>query len=486
MASRVTQPLLWITVLLLAILGYLTSDKVFIKRTNFVDSMGSGFGEASYLDFNDSIGTAWSLAHTVVADADLVLLASPARVSKIQSFSLKNGKHRNCLADAQGIEEPFTERYQPRTSSFQLTSPIWGHVRRASWEWGSGDISREDFEAGMRNKHIIHYKLVGGRLFLNTSCSHHAVQKSTEEIIKFTLYMFPTLPDMEFLFYPGDDCNFGFATIKFNYCRDPTKRGGFALPVFDVWDKSTGPTQMGFYHACLDAQYPPHHRIPRVVWRGASNNPFTVTGADFYMSPRYRLHQLGLEHPDILDAKLTSLRGDFLALPVEVVTALNNTLGNHMTIEDFNRYCGILDVDGNAWAGRFGHSFMHYPTPTIKMETQYATFWDTLFAPGYTHLRFPSHMGTLVALSKKVIVDCISNGAKSHGQEIVARMRKIARAYFDHVGIAEAMAYTLLTYRNLTTWRLDPSLEGFTEVKVPNCCEHVRLPQAVVDAMTMS
>ncbi|KXZ45583.1 hypothetical protein GPECTOR_53g169 [Gonium pectorale] len=68
-------------------------------------------------------------------------------------------------------------------------------------------------------------------------------------------------------------------------------------------------------------------------------------------------------------------------------------------------------------------------------------------------------------------------GGGVHNQQATARL------LLDHVGILEGFAYTLMKYKNLTTWAVEPSTEGYVEVD-PQCCTFTRLPRRFAEAVT--
>lgn len=198
-------------------------------------------------------------------------------------------------------------------------------------------------------------------------------------------------------------------------------------------------------------------------------------------APRFRLHMLGLAFPELLDTKLVILTDDIKAAP-QAMALLNSIMGHWLEAEEYNRYCGIVDLDGYSWSERFSYQLSHYPTPVCRMATKYAPFWDSLFAPGFTYHQFSEeHMAALIPLAGKIIAECMHGGASSVSQEIVRRKRRIAHAFLDHAGMAEATAYLLSTYHKHMNWKVDPSLDGFTEITT--CCK-APLPPAVLQAMS--
>lgn len=128
----------------------------------------------------------------------------------------------------------------------------------------------------------MHYKITGGRLYWNSN-STNIYRDCFNEVLLFTLYLYPTLPDMEFSWSEADLCEYDSPTMKYTLCRDRGRRGGFPVVGYaPTWLLSMGPLQMATFHACLDARYPLHNRIPKLVWRGSSTNTFRINDSNYH------------------------------------------------------------------------------------------------------------------------------------------------------------------------------------------------------------
>ncbi|KXZ48787.1 hypothetical protein GPECTOR_25g371 [Gonium pectorale] len=388
----------------------------------------------------------------------------------------------SCLDAAFEFEEPYGARYFPRDSIDGLLVGL----PRAVWRWpGQLDKQRFDKAAAWKftctdcSEQMIHYKILGGRLYVSNSVRPPEFYRANvEEMLNVLLYLFP-MPDMEFLVFIGDGC-VAMPVLQWNVCFHHG-HPGFTMPTYSAWARAMGRSQMAAYHSCLQQRYPAHRRKPLAVWRGANTNTFGKITEDNYMrAVRVQLHLLGRNHSDVLDARIYKLvpenTGDF-------IRGFLNDLGPQMPSEDYNRYCVIIDVDGNGWSDRFGTALIHYPTPVLKMASNYSAFFEHLYAPGVAIEQFSPDLSDLLGAVQHMVADCKRGGSRSYGQRLARTMQATSRALMDQIGVAEAMAYSLLTYKNLTSWPLDPSTEGFSEVD-PSCCKHAKLPALFARAVS--
>lgn len=191
---------------------------------------------------------------------------------------------------------------------------------------------------------------------------------------------------------------------------------------------------------------------------------------------RIRLHLLARHHPELLDVRLSSLLNCD-----EFVQGQIRDMGSALKFEDYNRYCAIVDVDGNGWSDRFGQ-LVNFAAPIIKLASNHTAFFEHLYAPGVQIEQF-STVEELPAIAQKVIADCQAYGSGSRGQVMAQAMQGTTRAMMDHVGIVEAFAYTLHTYKRLSPWPVDAKLDDFNELNM-TCCKYANVPPAFAQAVS--
>ncbi|GLC75151.1 hypothetical protein PLESTF_001600700 [Pleodorina starrii] len=324
---------------------------------------------------------------------------------------------------------------------------------------------------------VVHYKVVSGKLYVLEKAWGDWQRNVTEEMLQVVLYLFP-IPDMDFLLHYGDGCTNGLPVISWNVCRQ-FQDAGFTMPSYTVWQRALGPTQLSTYRACLNKRYPADKRKSVVFWRGSTTD--TVHGSfnkDNYLKVfRILLHQFARNHTDILDVRIANP----LNCDAFVKEQINDT-GALIGFEAFNQHCAILDVDGNGWSDRFGQ-MVHFNTPILKLASNHTGFFEHLMAPNVAIDQFSKDLSDLPEKARQLIADCQTGGSNSRARKLARSMQAISQMLMDHVGIAEAFAYTLHTYKNLSSWTFDSSLTGFKQVNRA-CCSEARVPKAFADAVT--
>lgn len=191
-----------------------------------------------------------------------------------------------------------------------------------------------------------------------------------------------------------------------------------------------------------------------------------------YCSPqafRIRLHQFSRNHTDVLDVRIANpLNCD------EFVKDQIKDTGSWIGFEEFNQYCAILDLDGNGWSDRFGQ-LVHFNTPILKLASNHTGFFEHLFAPDVAIGQFHD-LSDLERKAREMVDDCQAGGVST--RRLARTMQATSRVLMDQVGIAQAFAYTLHVYKNLSDWTLDASLQGFKAVNV-SCCTHAKVPDGL-------
>ncbi|GIL58078.1 hypothetical protein Vafri_13272 [Volvox africanus] len=395
-------------------------------------------------------------------------------------------KYRSCENIARSFEEPLSARYHPRPAA---VSPLGENAPRAYWRW-PGNISKESFESAAAREwpgclhcmNIVRYKVLGRKLYVAESAPGRRHQNVAEEMLQVVLYLFP-IPDMEFLLHFGDGCVNGLPVISWNVCRQFAD-AGFTMPSYTVWERSMGPMQLMLYSTCLEKRYPARKRKPLVIWRGSTTDTQLdkFTKDNYLQAIRIRLHQFARKYRNILDIRIVQ----FFKCDDFVKEQLNDT-GSWIAFERFNKFCAILDIDGNSWSDRFGQ-LVHFNTPILKMESNYTGYFEHLFAPDTGIIQFAKDFSDLPEKARQLVADCQQDRrrggtAGGRGRRIAKNMQVASQTLMDQVGIAEAFAYTLQVYKNLSSWEVDPSLKGFKEVNL-TCCSFTQVPKLLAAAVS--
>ncbi|GKY97246.1 hypothetical protein MPSEU_000683000 [Mayamaea pseudoterrestris] len=127
--------------------------------------------------------------------------------------------------------------------------------------------------------------------------------------------------------------------------------------------------------------YPWEQKKRTVVWRGG------LTGLiKNYTSPRSRIARFGKahRHESLFDIGLTGV-------PDKVMQYSNPNLrllgGLHKPIspmEDFQKFIGIIDIDGNSWSSRFG-KLLCFNSVILKVEPKYVDYFHFKDLVPWTH-----------------------------------------------------------------------------------------------------
>ncbi len=157
---------------------------------------------------------------------------------------------------------------------------------------------------------------------------------------------------------------------------------GMAVPAFeswarvrDVWSQDSWDEQFEFQRI----KYPwSSKQQNKVVWRGS-----TTYYAQYHTEetkigdiPRGKLVELSRQHPELIDAKFTSLVQVFESKKDEIAT--ETIMGDYMLFEDQMNYKAILDIDGNSYSERLS-KLLCTNSVVIKIEPRWVEyFWDQL------------------------------------------------------------------------------------------------------------
>ena len=177
------------------------------------------------------------------------------------------------------------------------------------------------------------------------------------------------------------DCNhrnMGELSIPlFTTCASTACNHSFPMPSYMTIIDSQPDTQ-GWYrmYRQFDEKYPWDEKIRRVLWRGAlsENNPHRV-----FDSQRWRLCKLvnSLTDPkekSMFDVGFTNIP-EFLTEQIDIdASIVGGIVKGVSSMNDFQKYFAVLDMDGNSWSSRFG-TMLCYNSVAMKVEPAYADYF---------------------------------------------------------------------------------------------------------------
>jgi hypothetical protein len=165
-----------------------------------------------------------------------------------------------------------------------------------------------------------------------------------------------------FTYAASVNCNYTFPFVTYQTGRDANVKWSDIIPE-------------------QNRQYPWEKKIPSVVWRGS------LTGKmhnETHKSPRWNMVQKVTEmkrkyynetestHPFVLDVAATRLpprHKDWRPNLSEL-----GGLVESMSMDDFQQYRGVLDMDGNSWSSRFGR-LLCYNSVVLKVEPSWVDYF---------------------------------------------------------------------------------------------------------------
>ena len=121
--------------------------------------------------------------------------------------------------------------------------------------------------------------------------------------------------------------------------------------------------------------------------------------------------------------------------------------------------------------------------PLENQMSKIKCYLEHLYAPGVHIEQFDPMADDVIEKIREMVVDCKTNGSNSRGHQMAKNTLETSRPYTDHMGIVEAFAYSLLTYKNFTAFEVNTSVEGFREVKT-ECCRFTNLPPRFAAAVS--
>jgi hypothetical protein len=262
-----------------------------------------------------------------------------------------------------------------------------------------------------------------------------------------------------FLVWYGDykSCNYQnwqgrYSIPLFTTCAAVNCTHAFPLPTYkSIRNSQPTPEDWTVQMQNYAQTYPWESKLPRVVWRGSLSGP----NSD-YQSDRWRLVKLVHERrasleEDLFDIGLTSIpsRHDHLQLNVSQVGGLVSPL---KPMEAFQRYIGILDIDGNSWSSRFG-ALLCYNSVVLKVEPAYVDYFHPTLQPWKHYVPVQRDLSDL----EQQAAFCTDADNQAAVRQIVATANDWCRQHMAWTSIAESVldiweAYVKLLYAADDNW----------------------------------
>lgn len=187
-------------------------------------------------------------------------------------------------------------------------------------------------------------------------------------------------------------------------------------------------------------KYPWNQKENQLVWRGSLS-------AATENSTRWRLAAFATTSPSASSSSLKNTRLNVGLTSVPARYAHLNASGRLkepiQPMEDFQRYRGILDVDGNSWSSRFG-KLLCFNSVVVKVEPAFVDYFhsSTELQPWKQYIPVREDLSDLLAVAGFV------TDPQNEQQivEIVARANEWCRSHMTHRALAEDLLDILQVY----------------------------------------
>ena len=166
-----------------------------------------------------------------------------------------------------------------------------------------------------------------------------------------------------------------YPTFGTDWCK------AMAVPAFESWDRVKNVRLDNLWDqifATYNLKYPWFSKQNKVVWRGSTTyyTEYHKEETKIGDIPRGKLVELTRQHPELIDAKFTSLVQVFRHKGDEI--ANETIMGDYMEFNDQMNYKAILDIDGNTYSERLS-KILCTNSVLIKIEPRWVEyFWDEL------------------------------------------------------------------------------------------------------------
>jgi Glycosyl transferase family 90/Stf0 sulphotransferase len=262
------------------------------------------------------------------------------------------------------------------------------------------------------------------------------------------------------------DCNFhnvGEHSIPlYTTCASTACNHSFPMPSYMTIIDSQPDTQ-GWYRMFrqFDEKYSWDSKIRKVVWRGAlsENNPSKVFDSQRWRFCKAVTSLTDPEEQNMFDIGLTNIP-EFLTAQIEIdASIVGGIVKGISSMNDFQNYFAVLDMDGNSWSSRFG-TLLCYNSVAIKVEPAYADYFFYDLVPWKHYIPIKNDLSDLL----ENVAFVLDPANDSIMKEIVASANQWCAERFTHPGLIRDMLDIWERYIQLLD-RQDPKWSSAWEEK---------------------
>ena len=173
----------------------------------------------------------------------------------------------------------------------------------------------------------------------------------------------PRLLPLMFLHTDQNGCNVSersdaFAYPRFSWSQPATKYGDDWCNTISVsepsnWNKFRDMDQSSWdvKLASNSENYPWSSKINKAVWRGSTTYHPSLWGVELNDTPRGKLVQMSMTHPELIDAAFVNLAQYYKGKEGELRNL--TIIAQKIPFDEQMTYKAIIDIDGKNWSSRF-------------------------------------------------------------------------------------------------------------------------------------
>lgn len=152
------------------------------------------------------------------------------------------------------------------------------------------------------------------------------------------------------------------------------------------------------------------------------------------------------------------------------------------SMELFNKFAAIFDLDGNGWSDRFSR-LITYNTPILKQRSNFLQYFGHLLKNDEHVKFFEANLENAVPQLLTILQDYEEDKIHGKWSKLLSGMQQFAKEHTTHEGVARATAYGLNVYASKLTWEIKME-EGYVEIPMSSCCKkNPYLPKELLHAM---
>lgn len=152
------------------------------------------------------------------------------------------------------------------------------------------------------------------------------------------------------------------------------------------------------------------------------------------------------------------------------------------SMEQFNNFAAIFDLDGNGWSNRFSR-LLTYNTPVLKQRSKFFEYFGHLLKDD-EHVKFlDKSLKDVVPQLVKTLQEYREDKVNGQWGKLISGMHEFAKEHTTHEGVSRATAYGLNVYASKLTWKTEME-DGYVEIPMSACCKkNEYLPRELLDAV---